>query len=1480
MAVGFARVVAPPHGRAFVILRLTYRRAGSPVDLEVSLEAEATVGELAEQLIRLDPGGARSADPGLSLRVGSGPSQMTLNPSIPIAGSAILSGCVIDVAHADSGPASPPKSISAAVVEVVHGPDSGARFPLRRGSNYIGRGAGADVRLRDDTVSKSHAKINVSDGIEIIDNNSSNGIIIGGVQVPRATVQDKDLIELGDSSIRIRLTDSPIPTNVLEFVDPRFVRPPRISPVFDARKVNPPEVPSVPEPQKLSVVAMLTPLLVGAALFAVTQQPATLVFVLMSPLMLLGQWIESKVSRRRNIRRAREQFTAELTNLGDQVRGLQEHERAGRCQEAPTASDVGTAIQERSDLLWCRQPDDDGFLVVRFGLGDAPSRITVEVPTTGSRNIELEAMLKDVIESLAMLPQAPIIADLRGSAIGVGGPRDSGAAVVRSLILQIAGLHAPEDVTIGACMSSQGVDAWDWLKWLPHASSATSPISCPTVAAGPGGVGQLVTAIEELMAARQKAQSAPGESFAGSHVVLVVSDDAPVDRARLVALASKGADLGIHVVWLASDVSRLPAACRAFVSVDESGQASAGFVEEALRVVPLDPEGGDFAEVQSWARQLSPVVDAGSLIHDDSDLPRSVSFLTLADPGLGRDAKAVVERWRESDSLSRYRKPGSRRKAGTLRALIGQSSAGPLTVDLRSDGPHALVGGTTGSGKSELLQTWVLATAAAHSPERVTFLFVDYKGGSAFGECVNLPHSVGLVTDLSPHLVRRALDSLEAEVRHRERILNRARAKDLLDMERAGHPETPPSLIIVVDEFAALVHEVPEFVDGVVNIAQRGRSLGLHLILATQRPAGVIKDNLRANTNLRVALRMADDEDSSDVLGTTAAAGFDPSAPGRAAVRMGPGRLTNFQSAYVGGFSSDVTALREITIRELSLIDPQVWVAPEESDSDEGQAQTDLQRTLGTITQAAASEQVPAPRRPWLPELAPVIDLAHLSSPRNDAELVFALQDEPENQAQLTSAFRPDLDGNLAIFGASGSGKSAALRSLAVAAGYTVRGGPVHVYGLDFGARGLQMLEALPHVGAIIPGEDTERVSRLLRTVRDLINERAERFSIVNASSISDFRRDAGRPDEPRILLLLDGLATFRQSHDLGSTSGLFEILTSICADGRQVGVHVAVTADRPATVPSALNSLISRRLVLRMADDNDLSLLSVPGGIFTLKSPPGRGFLDGHEVQVAVLGGDPSGPVQANAIARFARAMRKNTTWPTAPDVRRLSEDLRWSDLPAMQAGLPVFGMLDEDLSPATFAPEGTFVIVGPPASGRTIALGSMIRAASSALPDCRVAVFTTARRPAVSLDGVRDPVLACGHDEAAAVATQLAEALREAGDGATPWVIALESPGEFLNGTADLALQELLKVARNAGHFAVAEGETQAMSGSWPLLQAVRFSRRGLALQPDQTDGDMVFKTTFPRVRRSDFVQGRGMLVGEGRARRAQVAWSGELR
>ena len=325
-------------------------------------------------------------------------------------------------------------------------------------------------------------------------------------------------------------------------------------------------------------------------------------------------------------------------------------------------------------------------------------------------------------------------------------------------------------------------------------------------------------------------------------------------------------------------------------------------------------------------------------------------------------------------------RPAIRRRNLSLRAVVGQAAGEPLTLDLRSQGPHALVGGTTGAGKSEFLQSWVLGMAAGYSPDTLTFLFVDYKGGAAFAECIGLPHSVGMVTDLSPHLVRRALTSLNAELRYREHILNAKKAKDLLELQRRGDPEAPPSLVIVVDEFAALVQEVPEFVDGVVNVAQRGRSLGLHLILATQRPAGVIKDNLRANTNLRVALRMADEADSMDVLGSPLAADFSPDIPGRGAAKTGPGRITGFQTGYVGGWTGRGAERPSWNCTNWPSAPAGVWEEPSER---AGRPTP----TWGPPTSPGwsppsprrpAGRSCPTPRRPWLPELAATYDLQFL----------------------------------------------------------------------------------------------------------------------------------------------------------------------------------------------------------------------------------------------------------------------------------------------------------------------------------------------------------------------------------------------------------------------------------------------------------------------------------------------------------------------
>lgn len=1452
-------------------LKLTLRRPPGPADLLIDVDSSVTVGALSAAIARSDPaGGAAPASSSLMVE-GVAQASATLDPHLTITEAGLGSGQFVTVV-----PARSTTSPSAAVLNVIAGPDAGKAFDLTRGLNTVGRRKGCDVRLTDPMVSQHHAKVIVGDTVEIVDDNSSNGILVGTDRVERVVLQTGDNVVIGDSVITVvarhgtGATPAAATGGVVE-----FNRSPRVDPQWEGLELEAPELPQINSPQRFPLITAIVPLFMGFILFAITKSLLSILFVGMSPLMIVGGYFENKRAAKAQLVTDTELFRENLAALVVELHQAQDAERLGRNAEHPSTGALVSAVRLLEPLVWTRRPEHDAFLSIRLGLGRQPSRTTVELPRTRTSLVELQRELHAAVEPYLYVDQVPVLAELRScGSFGVSGPEPLRSDVARGLVAQVVAMHSPAEVVIVSMASPNSARQWDWMKWLPHVGGDHYPLEAAPLASTAPACLALVSELADLVATRggegERRSDGPTPLPA---VLLLVEDDAPVERSAVVALMEQGRDLGVHVMWSAPTTALIPAAARTFLEVDAIAGAATGKVIEAEAVHPIVVEPLDLAGAEWFARRLAPVVDAGASVDSASDVPRSVSFLTEVGMGVAQDKDVILDRWRESNSL---RPKGgavrSLKRDNTLRAFVGRSAMDPLHLDLRTQGPHALVGGTTGAGKSEFLQTWVLGMAASHSPQRVTFLFVDYKGGSAFADCITLPHTVGLVTDLSPHLVQRALVSLNAELHHREKVLNRKKAKDLLELERRGDPACPPSLVIVVDEFAALVQEVPEFVDGVVNVAQRGRSLGLHLILATQRPAGVIKDNLRANTNLRVALRMADEDDSKDVVGSTLAGTFDPGIPGRGVVKTGPGRLTLFQSGYVGGWTSGEDPPPRLQIATLAFGGSQEWEQPEPAgvvpDADLGPP--DIRRVVKNVIAAADAADLEAPRKPWLPELAPVYGLEHLPNERRDQTLVFGVVDLPERQAQDVVSFQPDVDGNIAVFGTGGSGKSAFLRSLAISAGLTARSGPCFVYALDFGSRGLSMLEALPHVGAVIGADDTERTARLVTQVRQMIDERAVRYAAVDASTVEEYRRIGNQPDEPRILLLVDGFSAFRTAYETGPSARILDLLMSLAVDGRPVGVHLALSGDRVGAVPAGLAGSIQRRLALRLSNDMDEAMLGVPRDGFGEITPPGRGFLGGLEVQVAVVGGAADVAAQAAAVRELAKSMEQAGA-PVAPPIERLADDIDWASLPATAGGLPTFGVADETLGPLGFTPAGMLLVTGPAGSGRTTTVRTMIAALRAARPDLDTAYFGTGRSPLVVAPWTRKAV---GAAEAARLAEEISRELGEPGEDRDRMVVVIDGLGDFLNSEADFALQDLLKACRAAGVLVIADGESSDIVGSWPLLQAIKAPRHGIVLQPDQADGDTIFRTPFPRVARAEFPTGRGLYVRAGKAYRVQVA------
>lgn len=1466
-------------------LRLTLRKPDRDVNLNISVDATATVGDVAAAL-----GAAAPDKPGLALDPAkttlrlydqAGQIARDLEPQTMLVESGLRSGSVVMVAPV-SGSGPNRRLRLAGHVLILDGPDRGARFEIPFGSCEVGRLPGMTVRLNDPLVSKRHMRIIVGDGIEVHDLNSANGVLVGDRRVQRARVGPSDVIAIGDTTMQI-VQVRPPHEDELSTVDIAFVRPPQVVPRVPKTKIPLPKPPNRKERQPLPVLAMLVPPLMGVVLFYFTNSVLSVVFMALTPLFLIGAWLDDRVRVRRENKQAKKRYLEAIASTRQRLSQAYDIEREVRLAQQPDVVSVVDQALKLMPALWSRRPEHDQFLRVRLGLGaDVPITL-LDAEFEASDQPDLNKIAADLAEEFRWIPDVPIVASLRqDGSLGVYGEPTTLMGVAHSIVAQLVCLHSPAEVSLACLTSSSNCDRWRWLEWLPHTSSPHSPLSGTHLAADSATSDVLLNSIEGLIAARRKDAkrpvlrgavdpTQPKEDPPVVPTLILLVDGAMVDHARLNRVVEAGPDVGVYTVFVAEHLSQIPAACRSFVSVGPE-QGYVGKVRDALNYAPVRLELLSQDQANRIGRILAPVVDAGVPVDDDSDLPHSISFVTLTGHELADSATAQIERWRANNSLIDRTQTVPLKQPVALSALVGQGAASPLALDLRTHGPHALVGGTTGAGKSEFLQAWVLGMAQALSPDRVTFLFVDYKGGSAFARCTDLPHCVGLVTDLSPHLVRRALTSLRAELHYREHLLNRKGAKDLVTLEKAGDPECPPSLIIVVDEFAALVGEVPEFVDGVVDVGQRGRSLGLHLVLATQRPAGVIKDSLRANTNLRVALRVADESDSQDVLDDKLAAHFDPGTPGRAAAKTGPGRIMQFQSAYPGAKTVKEASSVPILVEEMTFGLGQPWRVPVPVINTDAVA-SDIDRVVTTVSAAFEQAGLPRPRLPWQPELAPTYDLNRLNQ-RRDTALALGVVDDPASQTQRTEYFHPDTEGNIAYFGAGGSGKTTALRMLAVAAAITPRSGGVQVYGLDFAGGGLSMLEPLPHVGAIIPGDDDELVARLVKFLAETVAERMERYSAVRATTITQYRQVVGSLDEQRILVLIDGMGTFRKEYETQMPRlAVFERLQQIMVDGRGVGVHVAISADRLQAVPNTMLSSFQRRIVLRQAEADAYLDFNLPRDVLSPASPPGRAMQVGNpqELQLAILGDNVNSVTQARLIEGLAEFLRGQGR-PAPVQIRKLPAEIPAAEVPPQTGGLPTLGIASETLSPVAFSPVGVIVVAGGPRSGRTNAISWMARTLRAWDPSLPMAHLSAGRSGLGQLGLWQRSV--SGESAVGELLPMLSEyAARPAPADRPGMALFIEGYGQFVDSSLEYELADLVKRLRLNGHLVVAESETSEWNSGGPLPQEAKNQRTGLILQPESYDGESLLRIETPPVKPREMPPGRGYWIADGKPVKVQV-------
>ena len=1052
--------------------------------------------------------------------------------------------------------------------------------------------------------------------------------------------------------------------------------------------------------------------------------------------------------------------------------------------------------------------------------------------------------------------------------LGLAGPRDRVLPLARSLVAQLAGWHSPRFLSL-VVLATEPARDWEWTRWLPHLRpSADAPL---LVGLDPEALRARVDELVALLDARSAAAvPGVGRPWAGATTVVVLDGAGRLRRHPGVArLLEEGPAVGIRLLCLERDVVSLPVECGATAEVG-------GPVWTRLRVVAPGAATSDDVVADGvsdrWAhrfgRALAPLRDA-TPDGDGSGLPDTSRLLDLL-PFDATDPAALETAWRVSPR--------------DTRVVLGVGSDGePFAVDLAEDGPHTLVAGTTGSGKSELLQTLVAGLAVANRPDEMSFVLVDYKGGAAFKDCSRLPHTVGTVTDLDGHLTERALLSLAAELRRRETTLRSAGCKDLDDYVAQAPAGAPPMprLVLVVDEFATLAEELPDFVGGLVGIAQRGRSLGVHLILATQRPGGVVSADIRANTSLRIALRVTDPSESSDVVDVRDAAEISRAHPGRAVVRVGAGAVHGLQSARVGGHGEPAPPVQVRAVPWERCGEPPLTVA-----GTAPAGPTDLARLVDATRAAAERLGAELPASPWLAPLPDVLTVDQLAAQldicASAGQVALGLLDLPAEQRRAAVTFALDGGDHLLVAGSARSGRSTVLRTLAAALADRFTVTDLHLFVLDGAGGALAPLAALPHTGAVVGRDETARGDRLLTRLSTELERRQRLLSIGGLGSHEEQRRSAGPADRlPWLILLADGWEGLVTAYDAVDHGRPLETLLRLVREGAAVGIRVVLTGDRSVLTGRA-GSAFRDRLVLRFADPGDYGLAGIPSRLVPAAMPPGRALVgpEGHEAQLAVLDAEASGAGQLRAVEAIAAACRARGSAGTVPlglmpmRVDALPARVEVTDVEAAaKATAPgpswaLVGVGGDELEPVGIDLDldgPAFVVAGTAGSGRSTTLATIGRWLLGQGRD--VVVVAHRRSPLRALNDEAGVLAVLGSGDTLVLDRLLLE---------RPDLVVLADDAETLHETpVERSLLGLLRADAEGQAALVLAGSAGDMAGQFRgLTVEARRGRTGLllgALGP--VDGDLL----GVRAPRNDGgVTGRGVLVVRGRCTPVQVAHS----
>lgn len=862
----------------------------------------------------------------------------------------------------------------------------------------------------------------------------------------------------------------------------------------------------------------------------------------------------------------RNSYEAYIANCEEKIREKYEHNAHAMRGTYPPAESC-CMYHEHNHVLWNRNVGHDDFLVHRIGTGEALFQAKVQVPKEKFmvETDELPKLPNQLMKKYQKLYDVPICVDLNEHRM-VGCIGDAGIngrnEIMRILTAQIAANHPYTEVKIVFLLQgrrTEGGEDRSYVRWFPHVWSEDRKIRY--VDFGEGCTEEILNELVRIFRQRLENSGNVGNTDQAyrilPHYIFFIEQYKRLEGELIEKyIFSQAVNCGVSVILFASLYEELPNSCTYIIQNDSffSGIYDIGGTSELRQSV--SPDHISAKVLSAFGRRLAGIKTTET--QSGAQIPDSLTLFELFG----------IRQPQELDFQANWEKS---RADIHLRAPIGKKTEDAicyLDIHEKAHGPHGLIAGMTGSGKSELLQTYIISMAVLYSPEDVGFFLIDYKGGGMANLFSNLPHVVGSISNLSGNAVHRAMVSIKSENRRRQEMFQHCGVNNIHEYSvcyHANEVDIPlPHILIIIDEFAELKKEEPEFMKELISVAQVGRSLGVHLILATQKPGGTVDDNIRSNARFRLCLRVQDRQDSNDMLHKADAAYI--TRTGRAYLQVGNDELYEmFQTAWSGAVYEDESKQQLPAAQLIDIAGRTEHHAKRKAmDTNVHMGErllkkTQLETVIEQMNQSIQMRGGYHKTQLWLPQLPNRISLSELdmleevSAVREKGiEVAVGRYDHPRRQLQDTLFLRLTEGGHHVICGMVTSGKSTFLQTAIYAMIQKYSPDEINIYIIDYSSQTLSPFQQAPQVGAFIGENDITTIKKLFLLMKELLEERKR---ILQGGSFLQYIKTIKLL--PAIVLVIDQIAMFKEK-----TEGIFDNeLLELSRVGEACGIYLLVTA-------------------------------------------------------------------------------------------------------------------------------------------------------------------------------------------------------------------------------------------------------------------------------------------------------------------------------